>query len=59
VTDEDLTAAASQAASKISPELVQEILEDDHKVKTLNELPQSEREKFLATLKAEIKAQAA
>lgn len=58
VTDEDLTAAASEAAAEIGPELVQEILEDDHKVKTLNELPQDQREKFLATLRQEIDAQA-
>lgn len=54
ISDAEVAKAASQAAAKITPAVVMQILKEDHGVTTANEIPQDERQKFLDTLKAEM-----
>lgn len=55
ISDADLAKAASEAAAVIGPDVVTQILDEDHGVETVNELPQDQRKKFTATLLKEIK----
>ena len=54
ISDAEVAKAASQAAAKITPAVVMQILKEDHGVTTANEIPQDQRQKFLDTLKAEM-----
>jgi hypothetical protein len=55
ITDADLAKAASEAAAAVTPEIVQEIMRDDHGVENVSDIPQEERQKFLDTLVEEMK----
>lgn len=54
ISDAEVAKAASQAAAKITPAVVMQILKEDYNVTTANEVPQDKRQKFLDTLKAEM-----
>lgn len=54
ISDADLTKAASQAAAKITPKLVMQILKEDYGVTTTNDVPKDKRQEFLDTLKFEM-----
>ena len=51
ISDADVTKAASQAAAKITPKIVMDILKEDFGVGSANELPQAKRQAFLDELK--------
>ena len=54
ISDAEVAKAASQAAAKITPAVVMQILKEDYNVTTANEVPQDKRQEFLDTLKAEM-----
>ena len=54
ISDADLTKAASQAAAKITPKVVMQILKEDYGVTTTNDVPKDKRQEFLDTLKYEM-----
>lgn len=54
ISDAEVAKAASQAAQKLTPALVMQIMKEDHGVTLANEIPQDQRQKFLDTLKAEM-----
>lgn len=56
ISDADLAKACSEAGRVITPALVLQIMQEDHGVKLANQIPQEEREKFLETLDAEVRA---
>lgn len=54
ISDAEVAKAASQAAQKLTPALVMQIMKEDHGVTLANDIPQDQRQKFLDTLKAEM-----
>ncbi len=54
ITDLDLGKAASDAARKLTPKVVMQIVDEDFGVKTVAEIPQERRREFLDTLAKEV-----
>lgn len=56
ISDEDLLKACTAAAEYITPAVVKQIMEEDHKVTDVKKIPQDEREAFLGALDDEVEA---